>query len=58
VQAKQRPFEYRIDHRLALRANPGGPLHLPAPRRILAQPRLFCRSLRLRSFPERSIIGK
>jgi len=45
VQAEQRLFDYWIDHRLALHANPGGPLHLPAPRRILAQPRLFCRSL-------------
>ncbi len=31
---------------------------MPAPRRVLAQPPFFCPSLRLRSFPERSTIGK
>jgi len=28
------------------------------PRRMLSQPRFFCRSLRLRLFPERSTIEK
>ncbi len=31
VQAEQGPFQGRIDHRFALHANPGGPLHLPVP---------------------------
>ena len=55
MQAKQRPFEYRIDHRLALRANPCDSRHS---RLLFAQPLFFCPSLRLHSFPPRSIIRR
>src|SRR5207247_8922286 len=57
VEAEQSFFQRRIDHRLALHANPGGPLHLPAPRRILAAS-VLSPSRRLRSFPQRSTTWK
>src|SRR6476660_10267317 len=58
VQAEQSLFQRRIDHRLALHANPGGPLHLPARAASSRSRRSFSPSLRLRSIPKRSTIGK
>jgi len=47
VEAKQRPFEYWVDHRFALHSNPWG-----SPR-ILAQPPFVLREPKAAPIPER-----
>jgi hypothetical protein len=48
VEGKQRPFEYRVDHRLALRASPCDSRHS---RLLFAQPLFFGPSLRAALIP-------